>query len=130
MSFHVKPANARLLTSLPDLRKHGSRLQLKSNWVIADRDNQLAYAKSIMKEPGIEASFTEIHTTAPKPQGLVEQISKLKSKGISPEEAEAVADTDYKKLIAALYRSVTEQNVTVDTPDALSQDVRRALEER
>ncbi|KAA1096084.1 hypothetical protein PGT21_004498 [Puccinia graminis f. sp. tritici] len=83
------------------LRKHGSKIGLRPNWVICDRDQQLQYGKSALNDP----QFSEqVQDQSIKPKTVVEAISKAKSQGYSPEEMLRQAETSYQKLMAALYR--------------------------
>jgi hypothetical protein len=85
------------------LRKHGSKIGLRPNWAICDRDQQLQYGKSALNDP----QFSEqLQDQSIKPKTVVEAISKAKSQGYSPEEMLRQAETPYQKLMAALYRSV------------------------
>lgn len=87
----------------PVLRKHSTKVNLKPNWVICDRDQQLQYAKTTLKDP----QFAEqLQDGSLKPKTVVEAISKAKSQGSSPEAMLRQADTPYQKLMAMLYRSV------------------------
>ncbi|KAA1096075.1 hypothetical protein PGT21_004275 [Puccinia graminis f. sp. tritici] len=87
------------------LRKHGSKIGLRPNWVICDRDQQLQYGKSALNDP----QFSEqVQDQSIKPKTVVEAISKAKSQGYSPEEMLRQAETSYQKLMAALYRSYTD----------------------
>ncbi|POW09281.1 hypothetical protein PSHT_09184, partial [Puccinia striiformis] len=87
------------------LRKHGSKIGLKSNWVICDRDQQLAYGKATLKDPQFADQNQD---QSIKPKTLVESISKAKSQGSSPEEMLRQAETPFKKLMAMLYRSYSD----------------------
>jgi len=87
------------------LRKHSAKVNLKPNWVICDRDQQLQYAKTTLKDP----QFAEqLQDGSVKPKTVVEAISKAKSQGSSPEAMLRQAETPYHKLMAMLYRSYTD----------------------
>ncbi|WAQ87939.1 hypothetical protein PtA15_9A63 [Puccinia triticina] len=84
------------------LRKHGTKIGLRPNWVICDRDQQLQYGKTALKDPQFSE---EVQDQSIKPKAVVEAISKAKSQGFSPEETLRRAETPYQKLMAMLYRS-------------------------
>ncbi|KAA1112598.1 hypothetical protein PGT21_003170 [Puccinia graminis f. sp. tritici] len=48
------------------LRKHGSKIGLRPNWVICDRDQQLQYGKSALNDPQFSEQV-QINPSSPKP---------------------------------------------------------------
>ncbi|PLW13485.1 hypothetical protein PCANC_15611 [Puccinia coronata f. sp. avenae] len=87
------------------LRKHGAKIKLRSNWVICDRDQQLQYAKTTLRDP----QFAEqLQDGSVKPKTVVEEVSKAKSQGFTPQIMLRRAETSFQKLMAMLYQSYSD----------------------
>lgn len=89
------------------LRKHGAKVGLKNNWSICDRDQQLQYCKTVLKDSQFAVRIKETNLSL-KPNTLLDSISKAKSHGQSPQEMLQQAETPYSKLIALMFRAYTD----------------------
>ncbi|KAG0145759.1 hypothetical protein CROQUDRAFT_658266 [Cronartium quercuum f. sp. fusiforme G11] len=85
------------------LRKYGSKVGLKPNWVICDWDQQLAYCKSILHQPSFAARNANMPIKL-KPNVVLNYISKKKSRGeaVSTGNGDLLMDDLYKAYQAAL----------------------------
>ncbi|MBW0480702.1 hypothetical protein O181_020417 [Austropuccinia psidii MF-1] len=86
------------------LRKHGAKVSLKPNWLICDRDQQLEYCKTVLKNPQFVSRIQQAHYSM-KPNTLLEFISKHKSQGLAPEQVRKDGDTLYHNLMTMMFRA-------------------------
>ncbi len=108
------------------LRQTAEAVGLKRNFTIFDEQDSLRLTKEAM-------SSLEISTDEVKPQGVVNFISKLKERLITPQEFASRASSEYEKLILRIYeryQELLESSNGVDFDDMIMKVVMLLKRER
>ena len=92
------------------LRQYGKRIDIPPRYAIADASDQLAAMKGTLRD--LHIPETSIH-----PRVLQAEISLLKNRLITPEQAAGVAVDDRDHLVARAYRRYNENLVRAKTLD-------------
>ncbi|KAH9821595.1 P-loop containing nucleoside triphosphate hydrolase protein [Melampsora americana] len=102
------------------LRKHGSKVGLKANWVICDRKQQLTYCKDLLKDPKVKAQMARSVMAKFTDESLLDYISKRKSKGEAFEASQKIKKDSFVNDLFHAYNSALADDNCLDFDDLLT----------